>query len=110
VGWELHRLHRDNWEENKITEQEEKLIERARKLKETLHTRGWEVIVAYVFQRGAGLKNQLAGIDLTKDLSKAMQTQGEIKGINSVINWVVNTINEAKPIEEREIKKREKKK
>ncbi len=62
---------------------------------------------AYVFARGNSLKNGLAAVDLTKDLSKAMQTQGEIRGINSVINWVVNTIKEVKQIEER--KKKEKK-
>ena len=93
-----------------MTEQEERLLERARKLKTTTHTEGWEVLIAYVFARGNNLKNQLAGVDLTKDLSKAMQSQGEIKGINSVINWVINTMKEAKPIEERELNKKKKEK
>lgn len=91
-----------------MTEQEKRQLERARKLKTLTHAQGWDVMVAYVFQRGNNLKNQLAGTDLTKDLSKAQQTQGEIKGINSVINWVINSIKEAKPIEERENKKKEK--
>ena len=91
------------------SDQEERQLERARKLKTTTHTEGWEVMVAYVYQRGASLKNQLAGIDLTKEISKAMQTQGEIKGINSIINWVVNAIKEAKIIEERELKKNKEK-
>ena len=93
-----------------MTDQEQRLLERARKLKTTAHTEGWEVLVAYVFTRGNNLKNQLAAADLTKDLSKAMQAQGEIKGINSVINWVINKIAEAKPIEERELKKKKKEK
>ena len=92
-----------------MTEKEIRQLERARKLKTTIHTEGWNVLVAYVFARGNGLKNKLARIDLTKDLSKAMQTQGEIEGINSVINWVVNSINEVKQLEEREIKEKEKK-
>ena len=91
-----------------VTEQDQKVLERARKLKTTTHTEGWDVLVAYVFVRGNNLKNQLAGADLTKDLSKAMQAQGEIKGINSVINWVINRIKEAKPIEERELNKKKK--
>jgi len=94
--------------ERNMTEQEERQLERARKLKTTTHTEGGEVMVASVLARGNGLKNKLAGINLTKDLSEAMQTQGEIKGINSVINWVVNSIKEVKPIEEREIRKKEK--
>ncbi len=87
-----------------MTEQEERQLERARKLKTTTNTEGWEVLQAYVFARGNSLKNGLAAVDLTKDLSKAMQTQGEIRGINSVINWVVNTIKEVKQIEEKKKK------
>ena len=93
-----------------MTEQEEKTLDTARKLKQTVSTEGWENIVAYVIVRVRGLKNKLAGIDLTKKLSEAMQTQGEIKGINSVINRVSNLIQEAKLIEEREMKIKEKEK
>ena len=93
-----------------MTEQEEKILDTARKLKQTVSTEGWENIVAYVIVRVRGLKNKLAGIDLTKKLSEAMQTQGEIAGINSVINRVNNLIQEAKLIEEREMKIKEKEK
>jgi len=60
--------------------------------------------------RGNGLKNQLAGTNLTENISKAQQTQGEIKGVNSVINWVINSIDEVKQLEERERKIKEKEK
>ena len=91
-----------------MTEKETRQLERARKLKTTIHTEGWGVLVAYVLARGNGLKNQLAGTNLTENISKAQQIQGEIKGVNSVINWVTNSIEEVKQLEERKSKEKEK--
>jgi len=87
-----------------MDEKDKRTLERARKLRVITQAEGWNVMVAYVLARANGLKNRLARINLTEKLSEAMKTQGEIEGINSVINWVTNEIQVAKLIEEKEKK------
>ena len=87
-----------------MDEKDKRTLERARKLKVITQTEGWNVLVAYVFSRANGLKNRLARINLTEKLSDAMKTQGEIEGINSVINFVTNEIQVGEIIEEKEKK------
>jgi len=93
-----------------MTEEERKKLEKYRELEVTINTKGWEHIVAYVLARGTGLKNEIAGIDLTKDVGKAMKKQGIIRGMNGVINWVGNTMTEGKMIEDKELDKKKKEK
>jgi len=93
-----------------MTDEDLKKIEKYRELEITINTKGWKSIVAYIIGRGTGLKNELAGTDLTKDVGKAMKKQGIIRGMNGVINWVGNTMTEGKIIETRELDKKKKEK
>ncbi len=95
-----------------ITEQEQKIVDTARRLKITVATKGWQDILGYVAVRKQGLKNELANMDLIKEAGKGCEKQGVIKGLNSIINRVNNVITEAEKIEEaiREEKKKKEKK
>lgn len=93
-----------------MTDEELKKVEKYRELEITTNTKGWSIIVAYILGRGTGLKNELAGTDLTKEVGKAMTKQGIIRGMNGVINWVGNTMTEGKLIETRELDKKKKEK
>lgn len=84
----------------KITEQEQRKLDTAKRLNITVATKGWEDIVAYVLYRTNELKNALARIDLVDEASSASQKQGEIKGLISILNRVNNVIAEAEKIEE----------
>jgi len=83
----------------KITEQEQRTLDTAKRLRVTVATKGWEDIVAYVLYRTKDLKNRLATIDLVKEASDASKKQGEIKGLTSILNRVNNVIVEAEKIE-----------
>ena len=93
-----------------MTEEEIKKVELYRELDIITKTKGWESIVAYIIGRGTALKNEIAGLDLTKDVGKAMQKQGIIRGINGVNNWVANAITQGKMIEDKELDKKKKEK
>ena len=93
-----------------MTEEELKKVEKYRELEITTNTKGWEHIVAYIIARGRDLKNELAGLDLTKELGKAMKKQGIIRGLNGVSNWVGNEITIGKIIETKELDKKKKEK
>jgi len=95
-----------------ITEQEKRIVDTARRLKVTVATKGWQDIMGYIAVRKQGLKNELANMDLIKEVAKACEKQGLIKGLNSIINRVNNVIAEAEKIEEdtREEKKEKEKK
>ncbi len=95
-----------------ITEQEQKIVDTAKRLKITVGTKGWQDILGYAAVRTNGLKNELAKMDLVKDVSRASQKQGVIEGLKSIINRANNVIAEAEKIEEamREEKKKKEKK
>ena len=93
-----------------MTEEELKKLEKYKELEITTNTNGWKSIVDYIIGRGTGLKNEIAGLDLTKEVGKAMKKQGIIRGMNGVINWVGNTITEGKMIEDKELDKKKKEK
>lgn len=83
----------------KITEQEQRTLDTAKRLRVTVATKGWEDIVAYVLYRIKDLKNTLAKMDLVTQAGLASQKQGEIKGLSSILNRVNNVIVEAEKIE-----------
>lgn len=94
-----------------MTEEEKRrIIDTAEKLGPMVATEGWEFVVAYTVARKEILKNQLSKINLSEELSKAAQCQGEIKALNNVINRVNEVIQQAKRIEEEEINKKKEKK
>lgn len=92
-----------------MTEQEEKIVDTGRRLKITIDTEGWKDIVAYILVRTKSMKNELSKIDLSEKVMEAAKKQGEIQGINSILNRINNVLMQAEQIEAKEKKLKEKK-
>ena len=93
-----------------MTEEDQKIVDTAKRLEVTVGTKGWQDILGYIENRRQGLKNTLAKMDLTKELTKACRKQGEIDGIEGIPNRVNKVLVLADKINEAEvIKKKEKK-
>jgi len=71
-----------------MTEQDQKIVDTAERLKVTVGTEGWQDILGYIEVRMQGLKNKLANMDLTNELTNACRTQGEIDAVKSIPNRV----------------------
>ena len=80
-------------------------LQTAETLEEGMKTEFWEKLKDYFLVRIASLKNELAKIDLVKELSKASKIQGEIKAFYSVFNRINNVIKEADIIRKNEKRK-----
>jgi len=93
-----------------MTEQDQKIVDTAERLKVTVGTEGWQDILGYIEVRMQGLKNKLANMDLTNELTNACRTQGEIDAVKSIPNRVKQVFALAEKIRDAEaIKKKEKK-
>ena len=93
-----------------MTEEDQKIVDTARRLKVTVHTQGWQDILGYIEVRTQGLKNVLAKMDIAKEITDACRKQGQIEEVNRIPNKVKQIMTLAEKIEEAEaIKKKEKK-
>ena len=92
----------------KEEERELNVLETARILEEGMRTKFWDYLNTYFLVRIAGLKNELAKIDLQKEVMKAAKTQGKIDFAYSIGNRIKNVIKEAEMIRKKRIKKKEK--
>ena len=89
----------------KDQERELVTLKTAEILEEGMKTEFWEHLKSYFLVRIASLKNELAKIDLVKELSKASKIQGEIKAFYSVFNRINNVMKEADIIRKKEKRK-----
>ena len=92
-----------------MTEEDQKIVDTARRLKVTVGTEGWQDILGYVEVRRQGLKNTLAKMDLTNELTKACRKQGELDGIEGIPNRIDKVFVLADKINEAEAEKKKKK-
>lgn len=93
-----------------MTEEDQKIVDTARRLKVTVQTQGWQDILGYIEVRTQGLKNVLAKMDIAKEITDACRKQGQIEEVNRIPNKVKQIMTLAEKIEEAEaIKKKEKK-
>jgi hypothetical protein len=81
-----------------MTEQEAQILETADALKIIINTEGWKYIQQYIYIRTKALKNELANIDLSEKAFAASKVQGEIKGLNRIVDKINEVLMKAERI------------